>query len=168
VPSNSIPETSIQRFWSHVDKGSSKACWEWQASQVLDGYGNTELVGLPRRAHRAAWILAFGPIPEGFSVLHTCDNPPCVNPSHLFLGTQVDNMRDMVRKGRGALQGADHTGEKNPRAKLSESDAEEIWRLFKKHYVTKKQLAEMYGVAHETIKTRIKGGSWRHIRRDLD
>jgi hypothetical protein len=90
--------TVEDRFWANVDKSGD--CWEWQASVNLDGYGRFCLKGKRIRAHRLSWVLANGEIPEGMCVLHKCDNPPCVSPDHLFLGTRADNVRDMVQKGR--------------------------------------------------------------------
>ena len=82
--------------------GGPDACWPWTTTIGNDGYGQYQLGGHTKRAHRIAWELARGPILNGMSVLHYCDSPSCVNPSHLFLGTQADNMRDMCEKGRQA------------------------------------------------------------------
>ncbi len=88
------------RFWAKVDIGAPDKCWEWQASCNPAGYGGFQFNGRFGKAHRAAWELANGPIPEGICVLHRCDNPPCCNPAHLWLGTYADNHRDAVAKGR--------------------------------------------------------------------
>lgn len=81
---------------------TTSGCWEWRGSKDSDGYGHLENWDLrrPEKAHRVSWRIHFGEIPEGIKVLHKCDNPPCVNPDHLFLGTTKDNSRDMVSKKR--------------------------------------------------------------------
>lgn len=88
-------KTKIRTY--SLDTGS---CWEWQKSKNPCGYGQLKYRGILERAHRISWIVFKGSIPEGMSVLHTCDNPGCVNPNHLWLGTQGDNMKDMHNKGR--------------------------------------------------------------------
>jgi HNH endonuclease len=90
------------RFWSKVSKGTDAVCWEWNGKTGRNGYGyikaaRTEHYHL---AHRVAWALTYGPIPHRLQVLHHCDTPRCVNPAHLFLGTQADNMTDKAKKGR--------------------------------------------------------------------
>jgi hypothetical protein len=93
-------ESIAENFWDNVTIGGVGDCWEWLRYTNVDGYGrlrwNEKYIG----AHRVAWEKANGPIPGGMHVLHRCDNPPCVNPSHLFLGTNKDNMDDRDSKGR--------------------------------------------------------------------
>jgi len=88
----------MDRFWSKVSK--SDKCWEWTAAKTGHGYGIFQFEGKLQKAHRVAWVLAMGPIPGGMFVLHRCDNPLCVRLTHLFLGTQQDNVLDAMRKGR--------------------------------------------------------------------
>lgn len=89
------------RFWPKVDRGSTDECWPWRGSLSSRGYGQFYMEGRTRPAHRVAWELHHGQLfPEGMDGCHTCDNPPCVNPLHIFPGTASDNARDAVAKGR--------------------------------------------------------------------
>lgn len=94
----------LRRFSTKYIESRESDCWIWTAATDVSGYGQITSGRAEKfkqiKAHRASWILFVGPIPEGLDVLHSCDNPPCVNPGHLFLGTQLDNSCDMVRKGR--------------------------------------------------------------------
>lgn len=104
------PRNVEQRFWSKVSRKDPEECWIWSASKQPSGYGQfgceRSLIGIEQPgytmtgAHKVAWILTNGAIPGGLYVLHKCDNPPCCNPNHLFLGTQIDNMQDCLKKGR--------------------------------------------------------------------
>jgi hypothetical protein len=96
-----------ERFWSRVDtSGGLWACWPWTRGRNGAGYGLISQQHRDVSAHRLSWELANGPIPPGLYVCHTCDNPPCCNPSHLFLGTPTDNVRDMYAKGRHSTRKA--------------------------------------------------------------
>lgn len=109
------------RFWSKVDRGQGpNACWLWNGSRNEHGYGKVRIANRLFRAHHVAWIMTFGELPagrgyHGTCVLHRCDTPACVRPTHLFLGTQHDNVLDMLRKGRANRP----FGERNGRAKLT-------------------------------------------------
>jgi len=161
------PKPVIERFWPKVDRFSSSVtgCWVWIASKNNKGYGVLGIGGIPTLAHRLAWELTYGPIQTGLCVCHRCDNPPCVNPSHLFLGTRADNMADSSRKGRS---GARTHPERIPRgsrsglAKLVESDIVEIRRALESGE-TCKAIAARYGVAKTTIDWIKRGQTWRHV-----
>ena len=114
-----------KRFWDKVDERGDDECWSWLASRSRFGYGNFRVGDKIELAHRVVWEMINGPVPSGdhhgtTCVCHTCDNPDCVNPGHLFLGTQRDNIRDRVSKGRSS--GGSFRGEDNPSSKLAELD----------------------------------------------
>jgi hypothetical protein len=96
-----LGDGELHRFFSKFTQRSPTECWPWTATIDRDGYGRMKVGGKSQRAHRLAYALRIGPVPDGLSVLHRCDNPCCVNPDHLWVGTSSDNMRDMATKGRG-------------------------------------------------------------------
>lgn len=95
-----LPTGLYGRFWSNVTVGEPNACWPWTGRVSRDGYGRIKGLGQSWVASRLSWTIHFGDVPAGLVVCHRCDNPPCVNPAHLFLGTHKDNAQDSVRKGR--------------------------------------------------------------------
>ena len=117
----------IKRFWGKVKKSvNDKDCWIWQGGTNTDGYGDFYTNNKHIFSHRFSWESTFGIIKEkDLRVLHKCDNPPCVNPDHLFLGTQQENIKDMISKGRMY----DRSGTRNPKAKLNEKDIHEIRKM---------------------------------------
>lgn len=147
-----------QRFWSKVRKRRS-GCWEWLASKNQDGYGKFRYESGIGSTHRISWVLTNGEIPDKLHVLHKCDNPSCVNPDHLFLGTNKDNMIDKMQKGRTA----DFSGEKNPISKLTDLDVIRIRTLFNSGERTRKELREEYQVSKSLIKMVIDKTTWKHI-----
>lgn len=156
----------IARFWSNVDRsGGPDACWEWQGSRHPFGYGQSYFTKpVTALAHRVAWIIEHGAITSNQFVCHRCDNPPCVNPTHLFLGTQLDNMRDMNAKGRHPHNPAWHPmGGKNPRAKLTDNQVVEARRRYGCGGVSKSQLAREYGVSSTMMAWIILQKHWTHL-----
>ena len=133
-------------------------CWVWTASYGSVGYGQ---IGRGRKgegllgAHRASFEIHRGPIPAGLWVLHRCDNRACVNPAHLFLGTQADNMADAAAKGRTAL------GERNGVSKLSPDDVRKI-RIFAR-VLYQRVIAKKYGVSQTTVSKIVRRVRWGHI-----
>ena len=165
-----------QRFEAKFVCGNLQECWVWIAYKYPNGYGYFS--GLEGYAHRASYVLYKGPIPKGKYVLHHCDNPSCVNPSHLFLGSQTDNMQDMIRKGRKGYTGVcgDRNGvhlhpevirgENNGFSTLTEKDVLEIRMLYKRtsyHKSNRQQLAIRFGVCGGTIKSVVGRKSWKHV-----
>jgi hypothetical protein len=147
---------STDRMESH-DRATSTRCVETPGARDRDGYVRVQVAKRRWYAHRLAYTKAFGPIPDGQSVLHTCDNPPCVNPGHLFLGSQADNMADMSQKGR-RTRGSTHG-----MAKLTEADVAQI-RALASSGVTLPAIASRFGVHFGTISKVVIRRTWRHVR----
>jgi hypothetical protein len=147
-----------ERFWSRIKKDEGD-CWIWTGGTTGAGYGAIQDKGKFILAHRLSWGLHYGEIPIGMFVCHTCDNPPCVNPLHLFIGSCSDNMKDKSKKGRakGAHEGNDH-----PMAKLTVIKVKEIKKLIalgERTYI----LARNYGVSQPTICDIKYNRVWRHV-----
>lgn len=152
--------TREERFWEKVDEGAPDECWEWTARRHKQGYGLLSEWDGSRRsrllAHRVSWEIANGPIPAGLCVLHRCDNPPCVNPRHLFLGTQVDNNLDRHLKGRTAC------GENAPRARLSAEDVREIRRRCSAGE-SRQAVGKEFGICHRHVGSIVRRELWRSV-----
>lgn len=157
---NRKPGNPAVRFWRAVDK--SHECWLWKLSTKQKGYGQFAPKDHRKMvlAHRYAWELTHGPIPEGLGVLHRCDNPPCVNPAHLFLGTRADNNADMEMKGRARKRGA--KGITNSSAKLTD-EAVRIIRSERAAGVTLKELAHRFGISPNVVSQTALRKSWKHV-----
>lgn len=132
-------------------------CWYWTAYKDRQGYGRFTLGGWSQRAHRVSYELFVGPIPDGLEVLHKCDNPSCVNPGHLEVGTNLLNMQQKAERGRSA-KGEDHGS-----AKLTEEQVLEIRQRFAEGGVSKTALAEEYGVSRTTIRRLVRREIWAHL-----
>lgn len=153
------------RFWSKVERRSAFECWPWTGGRKNNGYGQIgadprdgEYVGRKLSAHRLAYELAFGPIPDGLHVLHRCDNRACVNPSHLFLGTHQDNMADMFVKGRHAH------GDSQPTRKLSQHQVRAIRWLATHDPGPKVELARAFAVSESNVTQILSRRTWRYGR----
>ena len=151
------PLTRGERFWLLAARGGEDECWPWTGC-ATHGHGQVRWGGRTEYAHRVAWSLANGPIPDGEQVLHSCDNPPCVNPRHLFLGSQLDNVADMMAKGRRA----DTRGSACPTAKLDERAVSEIRRALRGG-ATPEELALRHGVDEWTVRDVRDRRTWRHV-----
>ena len=132
---------------------SDSGCWEWSGLRHRSGYGHFTLPGHKKvRAHRLSYELHKGPIPDGLFVLHRCDNPPCVNPEHLWLGTAKDNLHDAIKKGRWKVG----TCEKGPNSRLTPDAVAHIRR----RELTAVEYGELYGVWHTTVQNIWLGRTW--------
>lgn len=157
-------ETLEERFLRHGWDEKPSGCWEWRSSKaVRGGYGQLTHGHKLKKAHRVSYEVFVGPIPAGMFVCHKCDNPPCVNPAHLFLGTPGDNHKDMHRKQRGFVPEA-LRGSKHPSTKLTEQDVIDIKNLLRAGETPQVEIARKYGVS-KTLITRIKKGkTWTTIQ----
>lgn len=167
--------TEIERFYSHIDRKSIVRCWLWQLGVDKDGYGKTSVRGKTIRTHRLAYLLFYGVDPLELLVCHTCDNPTCCNPYHLFLGTEQINTLDAKAKGRlNTAAGERHgtrtrpdrvaKGEGKPlSAKLTAEQVIEIRHLYSRGDKTQQQIADLFHVSREAISRIILGKNWKHI-----
>lgn len=153
-----------ERLMSHTQYDEASGCWEWTGSKRC-GYGRM-IIGSRKNgtrrsvsAHRVSYELTYGEIPDGMEVCHKCDNPCCVNPNHLFLGTRQDNIDDRERKGRNKPP----IGEKNGRAKLTKTDVLEIIER-RAQGVSFQKLANEYGVCKKTVQDAVNGKHWKCAR----
>jgi hypothetical protein len=182
-----VTEKDISRFWSKVEKSTSTECWEWKGVIVKDGYGRVRCShGARVLTHRLSYTIHKGQVPSGMFVCHSCDNPCCVNPSHLWAGTHTDNMRDKITKGRantpkgelhwsvrrpelrasGSRNGAKTKpecilqGEDHGCSKLTWEQVGEIRREYSNGKVKQSNLARRYSVGVATIHNIVKNKAW--------
>lgn len=185
-----LSESRVDLFWTRVSVADNDSdCWPWLGTlrSKENPYGVFRSGGRRHPSHRLAWEFTFGPIPEGMSVCHRCDNPPCCNPAHLFLGTNLDNIADRHNKGRDAsgLRNGKYTrpaatprgtrhgrhtkpqstarGERHGFAKLSENDVRRILDAYARG-IERKVIAQEFGVGYQAIWDITKGRSWTHIK----
>jgi hypothetical protein len=150
-------EQAVAAFWSKVDVKGSDECWNWKgANNGKKGYGKLKWFGRFISAHRLAFFLSGGVLPEGMSVLHTCDNPCCVNPIHLFVGTNRDNVDDCIGKGRQAK------GTRVPSAKLTEASVIELRQDHEAGFSVY-ELATKYGISPQAAWLAAKQITWKHV-----
>lgn len=158
-------EVDQKSFWSKVDKSGTPEhpdCWIWLASLDMCGYGNFHIKRCGVKAHRVSFMLAnpFEDITESY-ILHSCDNPVCVNPTHLRSGDQFDNMKDMVKRGRH--KNGDRKGSRHPLAVLSEEKVRDIREEYSSRKITQLELAKKYKVSQGTIAMAVTRKTWSHV-----
>lgn len=143
-------EDRMNRFWKKVDRRGPDECWEWQAASSTRGYGSFSVGGKRKLAHRVSWEIHNGPIPDGLVVRHKCDNPGCVNPDHLELGTQSDNIIDAVTRGRHKFN------PEGPPRKLTECEEAEVVRVMSDavrgtRSIAARSLMRRFGISWGTV-----------------
>lgn len=152
-------ENPMVAFWHYVQPAAIEACWEWQGpNDSGQGYGRFKVNGIPYIAHRVSYELHYGAISDDQFVCHHCDNPKCVNPYHLFLGTPQDNAADMFAKQRH-VHGALH-----PFAKLTDEEVQKIRELYATGNYRQRDIGSMFGVCKTTIGTIVRGEKWKHVK----
>jgi len=154
-----LEQSFIERFNLKWKINTVTGCWDWTASVAGKGYGQ---IKLPRQrkqeyAHRLAYLIHKGEIPEGKHVCHTCDNPLCVNPAHLWLGSSAENQQDMKQKGRSLY------GERNPYAILTEDGVRKIRQLLEQE-LSQAKIGRIVGISQIEVSRIKRGLRWAHVR----
>ena len=158
-------KSALESFWDRVSPEPNSGCWLWIGSADKSGYGHFSNEGKYARAHRWAYEHFIGPIPQGQHVCHRCDVTCCVNPDHLFAGTNRENFEDLWRKGRHAWQldpPSKARGEKINTSKLTEREVIAIRRAHSRGQ-QQKLLAKRYGLSHSTVNAIVHRQTWRHL-----
>lgn len=149
----------MDRLWNRTDRSSG--CWIWTGCVDGSGYGLISLNGKMVKTHRLSWVLSNGQIPEGLFVCHHCDNRKCINPDHLFIGTNKDNMQDKVRKGR-KNGGGPAMGEHNGSAKMNAKKVIKIRELHK-NGMSEKKISKQIGVGKSQVHRIIARQNWKQV-----
>lgn len=152
-------KSTPESFWRSVDTGGEDDCWEWKLTRNDNGYGHVMYHNKMQKAHRLAWLLHHGSLDPNLDVLHTCDNPPCCNPRHLFLGTHTDNVADMIAKGRRF----ELRGQASGRSPFTEDRIRELRAMYVTGLYSYADLAKMEGVDRSCIRRIIRRETWTHV-----
>lgn len=173
-PIPAFTDHELQLFWKDVDRADESACWSWRPHRKTKSYGRFKVQGKHYSPHRVSYFLHYGVDPLALLVCHSCDNPACVNPRHLFLGRDIDNVQDRETKGRGnPLSGNEHPfhnrpelvrrGETCTTAKLTNAQVREIRQRYHSGNISHRQLAFEFSVSHQLIGEVINRKRWKHI-----
>jgi HNH endonuclease len=156
-----VSASCVRRFRKYFREGAPGECWEWFGSRLPNGYGRLGDAGRTVYAHRLSYQLYVGEIANGLCVCHRCDNPRCVNPNHLFIGSQAENIADRDAKGRHRVL----RGEAIPGTRLTEAQVVEIRRLYipRSRQTGSRALARRFGVSQGAVSAAINGDTWRHV-----
>lgn len=180
-------DSTVSRFWKFVLKGDVDSCWNWRGWTNRQGYANFKVNGVTHKAHRVSYELTNGPIPTGLLVCHQCDNPSCMNPNHLFVGTHQDNATDKMNKGRFVKMIGDKNGarlhperlargnnsgarlhiekmprgERHGRAKLTTAQVADIRAKYQSGGVSHRSLARQFNMSPTQIARIIHRDHWR-------
>jgi len=147
-----MSQETVVRFWAKVSKGEPNVCWPWLGAKKPKGYGNVRINKRYLIAHRVAYELTNGPIPEGLVVMHSCDNPSCCNPAHLSPGTVLENTEDMITKGRGNFEHGNRCfGQRNCNATLSSKQVDELRSMYVRGQVKQSELAVKFGISQAAV-----------------
>jgi hypothetical protein len=157
-----LSEKQLQRFWRKVNRGGPDDCWPWNARQNDLGYGNVFIAGKCRLSHRIAFCISKGSFLDRLKICHSCDNPPCCNPTHLWLGTDLLNAQDRDAKGR-RIKWRTYRGGEHVKAKLTDKQAKQICNLYAFGEWLHREIAEMYGVSSTTIQRIVTKSRWKHL-----
>jgi len=164
---NRLQKTYSERFWKRIKTGNPDECWPWSGAHNEHGYGSVCKDGVLRKAHRVAWELTFGKIPEGKWVLHKCDNPPCCNPNHLYIGTIVENTKDAIERKR--FRSGDqhwmkkHIGSANPNTKLKEETVRLVLLEASQKLLNANQISKKFNIPRTTLRRIIDRVTWKHV-----
>lgn len=166
-----VGPSHVISFKNKIKLGDGE-CWEWKASKFRDGYGQFGYKSKNWRAHRFAYMLSYGDFPIDLCVCHKCDNPPCVNPAHLFLGTNADNIRDRHNKGRDGKPIGENNwahahpehfqGERNASSKLKVADILEIRKLRVDGH-SFEEISIKFGIARSAVHNIVTRRRWKHV-----
>lgn len=159
MPNQYTSPVLSDRFWAKVDKSAGPLrCWPWTGAKFHFGHGAVKVNGRPWGTHRIAWELTHGDIPTTLRVLHKCDNPPCCNPAHLYLGTLKDNTADMWARGRANPR----FGDGHPRAKLTAALVYAARQQVRRG-ARVSDVSRQLGVSTSALWSAVRGRTWRHV-----